>query len=271
MILFKTSFINSDIDLYYEDLDLIFRVMFLLFIVEAYLNNNQELSRHSVGVFILELLYLLASAFAMIRKHLEKEKQQKLELEIMNHEKIAEEKIMTARKETQQLRHDIRHLISVITSDKYNSDEIEKMVENYKDMNETVLPVVTISEPVNYVLNSKREEAVKQGIDIVSSINIIENIKMDNSDLVLLLSNILDNAIKHIGQEKKIRFEIFQKNHITVIRCSNSVDLKKQNIIKEGHGFGIPTIKTITEKYNGTFDINKSDIIYEITVGLPAN
>lgn len=126
------------------------------------------------------------------------------------------------------------------------------------------MPIHTINSAVNYVLNIKQEEAFNKRISFICSLNMTKDIHMKDSDLYLLLSNLLDNAITHIGIGKTIRVIIKEIKNTTMIQIRNSVNGKvidshgnfyNQNITDK-HGYGIKTIQSITEKYDGTYFYN---------------
>jgi sensor histidine kinase YesM len=95
--------------------------------------------------------------------------------------------------------------------------------------------------------------------------NLSSEIIMEDSDLYLLLSNLIDNAITHIGIEKKIRIIIRDVLDTIMIQVRNSVDgtvISKDGTFlymdrSEEHGYGLTTIKLLTDKYDGEFIIEQ--------------
>ncbi|MFV0424946.1 MAG: ATP-binding protein, partial [Bacilli bacterium] len=94
-----------------------------------------------------------------------------------------------------------------------------------------------------------------------------------NSDLSVVLGNILDNAIEsNILVDKNERYIdlkiLFTENRLT-IACVNAtnnkitvnpaglVDTTKKD--KENHGFGLVSIKNVCEKYNGIVSIDSKN------------
>jgi len=102
-----------------------------------------------------------------------------------------------------------------------------------------------------------------QDCDIRITDNIIleKDLKIDSFDLASLLANALENAIEGIkrsdGVERKITLYIDSKpdvisivieNNTTGPVLSNFQTTKKD---KKSHGFGLPQMKAIVNKYNG--------------------
>ena len=99
-------------------------------------------------------------------------------------------------------------------------------------------------------------------------------------DLVSIFSNALDNVIENIREiddvEKRImKLAVFSQANLTIIRIENYYqnELKyaygklvttKNNSLY--HGFGIKSIKTVVEKYNGSFMINTDKNWFKIII-----
>ena len=139
-------------------------------------------------------------------------------------------------------------------------ETVQDTISQYEELVRNVpVPITTLSPAINHVLNIKREEALRKGIDFTASLNITHDINMEDSDLYLLLSNLLDNAIKHIGILKHIRVEMNDVEKMFRIRISNSIAHavldKNGNFISSSkdieHGYGIRTVESIVSKYDG--------------------
>ena len=101
-------------------------------------------------------------------------------------------------------------------------------------------------------------------------------------DLALILGNALDNAIEAAEAvtqitEKKIWLTMKLQQDILHIQVKNPVMKKvliqNQTIVsgkkeQEMHGFGISNMKTITQKYRGTFDMQCSDKLFVLNIVL---
>ena len=64
-----------------------------------------------------------------------------------------------------------------------------------------------------------------------SVMTLSHTIKMEDSDLYLLISNLLDNAMQHVGSKKNIVLEISEVGNCLKIIERNSID---HNVLKDG-------------------------------------
>lgn len=135
---------------------------------------------------------------------------------------------------------------------------------------------------INAVLNVKYHEAVDKGILIICKINDLSSVCIGASDVVLLLSNLLNNAIeaceKYSG-EKVIKIKFVNEIEYLVLSVKNTYNgdlkqngnifctTKKQN--KKSHGIGIKNVIKVIEKYNGYYVIENSSNEFSITVMIP--
>ena len=108
---------------------------------------------------------------------------------------------------------------------------------------------------VNIVLNTKYQEATSKNIMVILQVNDLSNIKIKNDDIVVILANMLNNAIEacdNLKSNRKIWIKIIDEAKMTIISVKNT---KEQRIFdkmlrttkpnKEEHGFGIKNIQEI--------------------------
>lgn len=227
-------------------------------------------------LFTLAILILLLYE-DLINKNL-KEARQNFEIEMLSAESESNRKLMKAQDELYQLRHDLKHFIQLLPDKTMDNEELANMVESYKeDFSLIYIPISSNSKIINYIINLKRDEALRKGLDFQCIINISDEIPMHEDDLCLLLSNLLDNAITHIGSEMSIIFEITDKHETLFIRISNSIDAPvlddSHEFINckkaEGHGFGLVSVRQIVRKYNGDLYYDQNESVFVVTVMIP--
>lgn len=171
--------------------------------------------------------------------------------------------------QTRRLRHDMKQycvVLGKLLSDQ-NYNEAQALVsENYGNIISTDVVVDIGNEFVNAILNVKLSIAKSFGISVICSVE--KNISgFKSTDLCSLIGNLLDNAIEAAKQcnleNRSIEFNmaslgsslnIIVRNSIvaSVLTYNAKLSTTKKNSLE--HGFGIKTIKHITEKYNGTTD-----------------
>lgn len=99
----------------------------------------------------------------------------------------------------------------------------------------------------------------------------------DKADLVIILSNLFNNAIEAcelLSENKTIEIKIKSINDLLFISfanpvCKSTIDTSKTNKHnKFKHGYGIQNIRRVVDSYNGNTNIDISDGIYTISVML---
>lgn len=117
---------------------------------------------------------------------------------------------------------------------------------------------------VNSVLNQKYKLAKRKGIPIILAVNDLATIPINDEDIVVLLANLIDNAIEACEKIKdgtkiiKLRF-VYELGKITISvrnpvadsikRSGNILATTKNN--KKEHGIGLSNIQSIVDKYGG--------------------
>lgn len=137
----------------------------------------------------------------------------------------------------------------------------------------------TNNDILNIILNQKLQEA--QNADIKMKIQSIGYLRMpfDESEMVSLFGNLLDNAIeacrKVQSRERLIEIRIDQKQDMIYLKVINSVEeepvIKNNHIVstkrdKKAHGYGLKNIRRIVDKYDGVMVMETSDYKFYIYI-----
>ena len=155
------------------------------------------------------------------------------------------------------------------------------MDENIKAIKSTVY---TDNKFIDSLLNYKIGMAIDKNIKIETIID--KNISViSDVDLCCIIGNLLDNAIEACEKEniedKIIILHMAVKNSCLLICVKNSIAesviTKNPNFIttkrnNEMHGIGLKSIKSIVEKYSGSFKISEQEekffIVEVLLVGI---
>lgn len=179
--------------------------------------------------------------------------------------------------QTRRLRHDMKQYVAslsaLINEKKYDAalELLDKQTLNLSKA-ETVIDIE--NDFINAILNSKLTYAKSKNIDVICSVD--RNISsIDDMDLCNLLGNILDNAITASEMcdldSRLIEVEISSVGSRVIILVKNSIpcsvlndnpNLKSTKPDPEEHGFGVKTIKSIVEKYNGKTDFYEEGLTF---------
>ncbi len=119
-------------------------------------------------------------------------------------------------------------------------------------------------EAVDYLINSKLTLAASREIQVNCNIEYPQHTNIRSVDLVAILGNLLDNALEAVeGTEGNLRFinlTIRRINEMLIIKLENGC--KAVPVITEGelkttkkdadlHGWGLKSVRTTAERYDG--------------------
>jgi len=176
------------------------------------------------------------------------------------------------------LRHDLKNHIMYLQRGSLSDEHISE----YKSMLDSMLSNHEYAKSgnlaVDSILNFKINQAIEKGFDFKLKLIIPEQISVKETDLVILLGNIIDNSIEHCSETKKqIRMTIRYEYGILYIDSSN--ESEKISIIdgkiisnkpdKDNHGIGLKNISRVLEKYNGEVSIESENNRFRISIIIP--
>lgn len=116
---------------------------------------------------------------------------------------------------------------------------------------------------IDSIINSKLQDAAEKGIAVQASIVLPASVEVRTDDMVVILGNLLDNAIEaceRTDSDKYIRLFMSYEKGCVMIRVENRFDqvlqredgeLKTRKEDGAFHGFGIRSVKNAVGKYNG--------------------
>ncbi|GMQ62007.1 hypothetical protein AN2V17_12370 [Vallitalea sp. AN17-2] len=165
----------------------------------------------------------------------------------------------------QILRHDFRHNIQMLSTliAREELADASLILKKLNDDLENTKPIIFCKNPViNSALLVYINKAQKQNIEIISEIDIPQNIPWSSNDIALLFANVLENAINASSQQPKEQRKIC----ITTRYDDNKLAIIVENYffgeilfndngmpisLKQGHGVGMRSITSIVSKYRG--------------------
>lgn len=122
---------------------------------------------------------------------------------------------------------------------------------------------------VDAVLNQKFHAAREQGVSMIFKVSDMQGLKLDGEETVILLSNLLDNAIHEcvkvvrMGRNAVIHIKLVQEGGKLIFSVKNPVAEKVQVtdgiVLDSGggmHGVGLMNVKAVVDKYGGDFAIS---------------
>lgn len=203
----------------------------------------------------------------------------------INNQIVHYQELYKYQNELRMFRHDIRNrLLSLIGL--INENEAEKAIQTMKCnidwLDQKTNNIINSGNPViDAILQSKLYFAKEKGISIDVFIRLSTNIKIDEIELGIILGNALDNAIEAVVNTSESENKHIEIRMITVAdRISisvknpveNNVDTQKlittKSTNKRNHGYGIKSIQTIAQKYDGIVLFSCENYIFTININL---
>lgn len=203
----------------------------------------------------------------VIVKELDSRKQNVIELlnEQMNGVTESYNELVVLENQTKKFRHDIKNHLFILHSLVESNKNIEAIdyIEKMSDICQYSKQKFDTGNFFADALLSVKSRSAEDKNIIIQFEGYIPNHIIENIDMVILLSNLIDNAIEaseKVGKEKKIIINSLLQNSMWILIIKNptlsSVPIINNNIETSksdtmNHGFGIQNIKNVVKKYNG--------------------
>lgn len=135
---------------------------------------------------------------------------------------------------------------------------------------------------IDAILNSKYREMSDKNILFIFKINDLSLLTLDDEDIVVILSNLLNNAIEACEKcqgRKVIKMKLVREKDKLILSVKNTYDgelhmedgeirtSKQQDIAS--HGIGIKNIREVIEKYQGSYVIRTEGNVFSFSIILP--
>ncbi len=239
----------------------------------TYMRLNQVIARFtlSIGVVIVSVMQFsnMNTEEKIVRAE-EKAKRSKMLIDMKSEQyNMITEKIEKTRKS----RHDIHHHINVVYQ-LAKENKIEQLIEYLEEYNK----IYSTKEPMVYCNNSTVDAilnhyillAKDNGIEVQLNVALPEELKIRDTDLCIVIGNLLENAIEASEKEenKRIKLRINRSNEYICMLVSNLYNGE----IKKGHsgyysrkrefkdtGIGLSSVSAVVEKYDGRMEVDHTN------------
>ncbi len=221
------------------------------------------------------IYYLILCLDGQLILNMEMERQQHYaDIQALEY-KLMEERIEDARR----ARHDVRHHMIVMADylDLGNYDALKEYLDHYRESvpeygTIQFCPHRTINSIVLYFAHQAREHQ----IDFQVQLSIPSELPVSDTDISILLGNLLENAVdacKECTDKKQIIIRGNADNNTVFFTIDNTcVNEIKQNskgrflsTKKKGAGLGIESAKNIVNRYHGVFTAEKKDEMFYVS------
>ena len=176
---------------------------------------------------------------------------------------------------TRIMRHDMRHHLQMI--DSYISAGLDEKAMQYIAELDSHIEAVTVKRfclntDVNLIISAYYEKAGRAGGAIKVECDLPEDICIDTTDVCVVLSNMLENALRAINgfpaPDRVISLKCLMRAGSLLIETQNKysrpVEIKDGlPVVREhGHGIGTKSIAAIAEKHNGISAFEAKDGLF---------
>lgn len=262
LVIFNISLILNELNVEAQYLTIIINMGSLLIVLITYY------------VFIkLNRFYRKSSNYKII-----KIKNEMLRKEIKEKENIYEE--------VRKTHHDFKNHIICIEKllEQGKLELVSEYINNLKEEKFQVYTwIKTGNDVVDAILNQKKSEGMKKNIDIDMKVVIPDDINIKPMDLCVILGNALDNGIEANEKikdidKRNIKVRINPYKDYLFIEISNPTifnpideygQLKTSKANKEKHGFGMKSMATVVEEYNGILNYEYDEGEFILSIMLP--
>lgn len=258
----------------------IFTIMVIIALLTGFeipLNNSQK---NILICIVFGLIVLNIVVFYLISDILKREVQIRENKILMERVKSETEHYDELRKREHEYKNQIA-FIAALTKDR-KLDELNEYLKAYtKTFIGKIDSIDTNHMIVNSIINLKYQEAREKGIIFVVKISDLSKLQMKDDDIVLILSNLLNNAIEACEKckEPTIKVKIVKERRQTVISVVNTLAvapvmvgekyISTKTVDTNSHGIGIENIKEAVERYGGTCVIRHNQSSFQFSILIP--
>lgn len=199
-----------------------------------------------------------------------------MEADVLRAQRFCWEALKARQLQTQKLRHDMKNHLSVIRTllHQNKKEDAEAYLHSLSREMTPSLYQFCRQETINAILNSKYRTARSRGIDCRFLAEIPQDTGFDPVALCSLIANTLDNAIEAcLRVSDPHRRRILLKSRCTKDWFSycleNSAPRTSSESGKKSGGLGLQIVRGLTDRYNGTLEILRTEDQFSITILLP--
>jgi len=259
--------------------------LFLILTILIFINDSHFIgSGLRIGLFSALLVFIVITM--ILCRDIYKIMKENEILEIQNkYNLILNEYIEKLRASEHEYKNHLNVIYSTLQVGNYN--EVNKVIKKYIEditYKDTLTKLMTIDNIIlRALIYSKICEAEKADVNIKCNIkNSLNNIKISQSDMVIILTNLLNNAIEAAKESPNKLVEIYidedySTNGRYIITIKNTVkDMNKINIssmFKEGYstkgssrGYGLHNVQKIVSGNKGNILIETDDDMLSVEI-----
>ncbi|KHD15519.1 sensor histidine kinase [Clostridium butyricum] len=251
-------------------------ITIFIYTIESMIMNRPSILSSKLiidSIIILGLMTILTTLVYFAERILLEE-----EIKEMKYKEDYYNRIEKKQKEIKELRHNIKNEIIMLKSQVNNGNIKEANIIMDRIISKTQndkLGIYTDNVEINFMINSKINQSKHYNIKWNIDIKVPVNLRVDASDIGIILGNLLDNSIEACSMieefERIIDVTILYKKSAMTINIENSKSIyynseKTWKEDKENHGLGLKSVEKIANKYSGILNYEDKINRYEVNV-----
>lgn len=254
----------------------------------SYSDNLTSEQNNMLVLVAVSMLIINIYGFYMIRGVLiseEKSQRNRLLLEKAEHTEQLYHYMTDSYEKQRKREHEFKNQIMTLNAlvEHADYDKAKEFMRQYTEDTETSIDCIdTNNITINSVINIKYADARKHGIIFVVKTNDLKDIPVADRDMVVILANMLDNAIeascKLPEDMRYIRLKLKKEKDMILLSVANGFDgkLRREGEVfftskedKEIHGIGIQNIRDMVDKYEGECMVRIIENEFRMIISIP--
>ena len=235
-----------------------------------------------LSVALLILLFMFNTIFLLMATSLNRNARLRQENQLLSMQQQRYENLKVAIEEARQARHDIRHHLNQISM-RAEADDMGA-IKAYLAQTVSRIPDLDMhfceNRAVDSVLGYYCALAKREGIPFSAQIDLPQTLPVDEIDMGLVLSNLLENALEASLRTAPARRQIKVKAYVhaeklllMLVENACDAEVKETNGVfrsskRKGNGVGIQSVRHIAEKNGGASTFTYRDNVFSAKIML---
>ena len=180
-----------------------------------------------------------------------------------------------------RIRHDITHhlhTIQLLLESSRHEEAAEYAGELLRQQTHSSQLGQCDNPVVDAFLYSRIQEAQQLDIPVEASVILPAELPIPNVDMIILLGNLLDNAMESCARSKTpfIKLDVHLRKGYLIVISSNPApeavqDAKRRRIPELERGVGLLILDDLAKRYDGTCTYGEQDGVFSISIALQLN
>ena len=256
----------------------------MLTVIYATFQNAQDLSIGAVifNIFLVianvAILYLISS-MEKATKQVQEHALLRQQMEIQTDSIVAlERSYRNQRQATHEFQNQLQTIYELLLNEQ--TSQAQEYIRQLRGQQTARILVVNSHHPIiDAILNHKYQTAKSHGIDFQIQVNDLSRLSIGADELVVLLSNLLDNAIEaccRVQHHRAIQCSILADETLFLSVRNTSVPvtilddtIPTSKTPKEEHGFGLSRIRLILKQLHAEYTFTYENGWFEFVAEIP--